>query len=90
MEVITIQTESFRQLIDKIENINAKVDSISKEQGLLNTWLTISKACEVLYCSKRSLQNYRDKGLIKFSKVGNKIYFKSDDIMILLENHKVQ
>ena len=83
MEVITISTEAFQAIIDKIDKINDRLD-LQKPVPMLNDrWLDIQEACFLLRISKRTLQSYRDNGLLPFSQINGKIYFKAKDI----ENH---
>ena len=83
MEVITISTEAFQAIIDKIDKINDRLD-LQKPVPMLNDrWLDIQEACFLLRISKRTLQSYRDNGLLPFSQINGKIYFKAKDI----DNH---
>ena len=87
MQVITITTDAYEQLIDKIEAIAANLNRKSKENPLTDTWLDIQEVCQLLKISKRTLQTYRDNGTLPFSQVGGKIYFKATNIEHHLENH---
>ena len=87
MQVITIQTEAFQQLIDKIDAIAGSISHRSGTNPLTDTWLDIQEVCQLLKISKRTLQTYRDNGTLPFSQVGGKIYFKSSDIQQHLETH---
>jgi len=87
MQVITITTDAYMQLIDKIEAIASNMNQKSKENPLTDTWLDLQEACQLLKISKRTLQTYRDNGTLPFSQVGGKIYFKASDIEHHLENH---
>ena len=40
--------------------------------------------------SKRSLQNYREKGLVPYSNIGGKIFYKEADIQKILEDGLVK
>ena len=83
MEVITISTEAFQAIIDKIDKINDRLD-LQKPVPMLNDrWLDIQEACFLLRISKRTLQSYRDNGMLPFSQINGKIYFKAKDI----DNH---
>lgn len=87
MEVITITSEAFRAIIDKIDQINDKLDAEKPKFTLNEYWLDIQEACFVLRVSKRTLQNYRDEGILPFSQINGKIYFKASDIQKHLEKH---
>jgi excisionase family DNA binding protein len=87
MQVITITTDAYMQLIDKIEAIAANLNRKSKENPLTDTWLDIQEVCQLLKISKRTLQTYRDNGTLPYSQVNGKIYFKASDIEHHLETH---
>ncbi|MFN3020564.1 helix-turn-helix domain-containing protein [Chryseobacterium sp. TY3] len=45
------------------------------------------QVCEMLHISKRTLQQYRDDGLISFIKLERKILFREIDIIKVLEDN---
>ncbi len=87
MEVITIQTEAFKVIMEKIDRIDKKLDSNLQKPALKDTWFDISEACFILKISKRTLHNYRKEGMIPFSRIDGKIYFKATDLQKLLEKN---
>jgi len=50
-------------------------------------WYDNQELMQVLFISKRTAQHYRDSGLISYSQVGNKIYYKGENIIALLEGN---
>ena len=52
-----------------------------------NTNLSGEQVCEMLHISKRTLQQYRDDGLIPFIKLERKILFRESDIIKVLEDN---
>ena len=50
-------------------------------------YLTGEQVCEMLHISKRTLQQYRDDGLIPFIKLERKILFRESDIRKVLEDN---
>lgn len=87
MEVITIQSEAFRQIMDKLNGIDQKLESQKPKPALKDTWFDIQEACFILKVSKRTLQNYRKDRVLPYSKIDGKIYFKADDIQKHLERN---
>ena len=83
MEIITIESVAYQQLLAKIDAICNKLEENKKSNPLSEIWLDISDACQLLKLSKRTLQNYRNNGSLAYSQIGGKIYFKAVDI----ENH---
>jgi len=43
---------------------------------------------KLLRVSKRTLQNWRDEGLIDFSQIGSKIYYTQEAVQLMLEENK--
>lgn len=85
MNVITIQSEAFNEIVGKIEQINKRLSEKEKEPQ--EKWLDNQELMQLLKISKRTAQHYRDSGLISFSQVGNKIYYKMADVEELLKKH---
>jgi hypothetical protein len=91
MEVITIESDAFNKIIARISDIEHKVADIVSENmyPLEERWLDNQQVCELLKISKRLLQMYRDQGVIPFSQVNHKIYYKASDIQkYLVKNYK--
>jgi hypothetical protein len=49
--------------------------------------LTGEEVMEMLHLSKRSLQSYRDTGIIPFIQIGGKILYRETDILKLLDKN---
>ena len=91
MEQVKLMTEKdFNQLISKIDQLEAKVDTLVNEGVGSKQIFTISDACEYLQVCKRTLQKYRDEGMISFSQVVDKIYFQKSDIDAFLSSNRVE
>ncbi len=89
MDVITIESEAFRQIIDLIKTLNEKFSELKNEATypLTEKWLDNQEVCILLKISKRTLQYYRDEKTLPFSQYGNKIYYKATDIEKFLEEN---
>lgn len=89
METLHMITDAFQKVLDKLEHIDRRLDKYPAKP-LSETWLDIQETCELLKISKRTLQNYRDNGILPFSQVGGKIYFKVSDLEEHLRSHYVK
>lgn len=49
-------------------------------------WLPNGDVCKLLNISKRTLQHYRDMGVLLFSQIGHKCYYKREDVERLLQS----
>lgn len=85
MDVITITSEAFNEIVKKIDGISTRLNAKEKEPK--EVWLDNQEFMQLLKVSKRTAQHYRDTGLISFSQVGNKIYYKLADVEQLLKTH---
>lgn len=88
MEVITIQSEVFQAILKRLEEIEKKASE--KEPDPENVWLDNQEFCQLLKISKRTAQTYRDRGVVSFSQVESKVYYRLSDIHQMLETHKRQ
>lgn len=88
MEVIAIQKSAFdgiknelRELLEMTEKVTRKYTPIFKAEK----WLDNQEVCLMMNITKRTLQTYKDKGLLPFSKLNRKNYYKLSDVQALLE-----
>ncbi len=88
MEVIAIQKSALdgmnselKALLEMTENATQKYASIFKEER----WLDNQEVCLMLNITKRTLQTYKDKGMLPYSKLNRKNYYKYSDVQALLE-----
>ena len=82
--------EFYRRLFEKMDQIDKKIDERKNTKQLSEVWLDIQEACQLLKISKRTLQSYRDNGILSFSQIGGKIYFRASDIESHLNRHYVK
>jgi excisionase family DNA binding protein len=88
MEKIVILTESqLKDVISKTVKQAVKDDKGKLKSSVQKEWLTNKEVCEMLSTTLRTMQNYRDKGVISFSKVGSKLYYRKSDIDSFLESN---
>ena len=90
MELVTLTSEAYLQLVSKIDLLRAVLEKDRKLSPLSETWLDIQEVCALLKVSKRTLQTYRDNNVLPFSQMNGKIYFKASDIEEHLENHYIK
>lgn len=76
-------------MLYQVEHLSEKADKILKkhDEKTQAEWLDSQDVCMLLNISKRTLQTYRDTGKISFSQISHKIYYKHEDVMLLLKAH---
>ena len=87
MEVITISSEAFQKLTERLENIESYFKHIAMKQPLSEPCLDVEEVCKLLKISKRTLQKYRMKGMITYSQAEGKIYIFASDLEEFIRNH---
>jgi hypothetical protein len=89
MEVVTIESAAFKELIKNINDIKFSLSEKARKTPLSEIWLDISETCMLLKISKRTLQTYRDNGILSYSQISGKIYFKASDIEVHLQQNYI-
>ena len=64
------------------------MQAVQKPKELKKEFLDNAEFCELMGTSKRTNQTWRDKGIIKSSQVGHKIFYSREDVLHLLEANK--
>ncbi|MHA1748711.1 MAG: helix-turn-helix domain-containing protein [Promethearchaeota archaeon] len=90
MTTLNLNLPILDEIKSRLEVIDSKLESIQKSKSSNKDWLTNQEAAKILDVTLRTLQNYRDKGILPFSQVGSKIYYKVADIKKHLEGHYVK
>ena len=57
------------------------------EQTPLSDWLDNQDVMQALHISPRTLQTLRSNGILPFSRIGNKIYYRRQDIIKILSDN---
>ena len=79
MEIISMDVKAFDALAGHVEAIERKAEALCRR-------LDNQDVCDVLGISKRTLQTYREKGLLPFSRIRHKIFYKPEDVGKLLQS----
>lgn len=91
MEVITIESRAFKQLMDKLEALSEYVHAMERpvenEDG---NWVGSQEICQFLKISERTLQRLRANGKITYSCMGGKYYYQIGEIKKLLKANVIK
>lgn len=87
MSLLAIEGKVLQEILDKLTVIEQR--SETSEESPKHKWLDNQEFCQLLKICKRTAQSYRDDGLVTFSQIGSKVYYKLSDVHELLENNKV-
>ena len=83
--LLIIEKEVFDKLIDSIDLLKVKIDTMYAGSGIApQKWIDNMQASLRLSAGKRTLQTLRDSGVLPFTKIGAKVFYKPEDIEKLL------
>ncbi|WP_062052980.1 helix-turn-helix domain-containing protein [Aquimarina longa] len=88
MDVVTIERKTFEKMMTILQELQAQTQQITepyKRLLLHKEWLDNQDVCLLLRIDKRTLQNYKNKGVLGYSKINRKNYFKASEVKKLLK-----
>ena len=89
-ETINKETPEMKQLILGIQEVSKRLREITQTHRPLfggEIYLTGREVCERFFVSPRTLQDYRDKGIIPYTQIAGKILYRLSDINRLLQEN---
>lgn len=88
--VITEKDERITALYRKLQNATQNIELINDKLSILNghRYLTDAELAKCLKISRRTLQEYRNNGIIPYYHIGGKILYREYDIEVFLENNR--
>jgi len=89
MNLQIISEEKLNEIILKIDTIQKMLSEMENGKTIQKEWLTVKEASDFLSVTTRSMQNYRDKGLIPFTDFGGKILFHQKELQDFLMKNRV-
>ena len=90
MGYFIITDSNWARLRNEILSLAETCHKAFGEQSKHTDWLHNGDVCKLLNISKRTLQHYRDTGVLPFSQIGHKCYYKREDVDRLLETKSVK
>ena len=88
MEVIAIQKSAFDGMKNELKDLlEMTKDATEKYASIFNKekWLDNQEVCLMMNITKRTLQTYKDKGILSYSRLNRKNYYKLSDVQALLK-----
>lgn len=87
MTRIVVYPEEIQLLLSKLDSIERSLRKAHPyiEDPILDT----EDLMKLLKISRRSLQTWRDTGIIEFSQVNGKFFYRASAVNKMLETHKI-
>ena len=88
MEIISFEKRTFEEIAAKLDHFVQQVENLCREHGGKETgeWMDNHEVCRRLRISPRTLQTLRDNGTLAFTKIGNRTYYRPDDVERVVGN----
>ena len=86
MELVVIEKNAYLRLKQQVEDLFTQIEAVKKKFGIVEKekWMDAQEVCLALNISKRSLQGYREYGIIPYSCIGGKYMYKESDLAKIL------
>ena len=88
MEIVSIEKKTFEEMKERFGCFSKHVRELCaryRPPEKMN-WMDGADVCEKLGISKRTLQTYRDRGLLPYSQINHKIYYRTEDVEAFVES----
>lgn len=92
MEVITLESRAYKDLVEKIDKISdfvVKCESGIRPQGSEEIWLDSQEVSNLLRISTRTLQRLRKENLISYSILRGRCLYKFSEIERMLNERLI-
>lgn len=87
MNVQLMTEDQYKVLVSKLDDLTKAIEGLESKK--CTDQLLDSHAFErLLGIAKSTAQIWRDEGMIAFSQVGNKIYYRMEDVEAFLKVHR--
>ncbi len=93
MEVITIETEAFRRIMERLEVMEECIRQAKLGQKAVfadDDWVDSAAVCRYLRICDKTLQRLRLNGKISYSVIGKKNYYQIAEIKHCLKEHLIR
>ena len=87
MEIVNIEASTFMEMNNILFKIEKQMKGLNFSKPELSEWLDNQDVCILMNISDRKLLSLRQKGLIPFSRIDRKVYYKKEDIQKFIEKH---
>lgn len=85
MDVVLLSSQQYQDLLKRLDVIQSEVSN--KQKSPADTFIDNQEFIQIMNISKRTGQAWRDEGIISFSQIGSKIYYRMSDVQALLDKH---
>ncbi|MDR3219851.1 MAG: helix-turn-helix domain-containing protein [Dysgonamonadaceae bacterium] len=88
MEVITIESKAFKEILNRLDKISRYVKEHSEADH--EGWVDTHDVCSYLKVSVRTLQRLRTQKLLNYSIIRGKTFYKLSEIQRMLDENLIK
>lgn len=85
MNAVILSQDQYNDIITRIDEIKTEIKSTTKSSG--DEFVDNADFIQLMKISKRTAQAWRDDGVISFSQIGGKIYYRMSNVIALLDKN---
>ncbi|MDR3057822.1 MAG: helix-turn-helix domain-containing protein [Prevotella sp.] len=89
MEIVAIESKTFEEIRQRFNDFTKQVKNLCEDGQDKEKWLGNDDVCRLLQISPRTLQSYRDTGILPYSQIGRKCYYRVSDIENLINQSQI-
>lgn len=89
MDITAIESRTFEQMKERFKDFSQQIKNICGDSQDKEKWLGNDDVCKLLQISLRTLQSYRDSGILPYSQIGRKCYYRVSDIENLISKSQI-
>lgn len=91
MEVITIESQAFKEMMSKVDTIfNYVISQQNTNEAHDDSWVDSYEVCTFLKISDRTLQRLRSDNKISYSRIRGKNYYKISEVRRMLKENLIR
>ena len=69
MEIVAIEKRTIELMMQRFEDFTKQINALCGQTKNTDNWLDHRQVCELLKISLRTLQTYRDTGVLPYSQI---------------------
>ena len=87
MEVISIERSTYEELLTSFNSFVSQMKEMAGRgtDKRLGEWLDNQDVCQILRIKPRTLQTLRDNGILAYSQISHKTYYKPEDVQRIIK-----
>lgn len=89
MEYIAIDKNLYKEIVATISTVSREIRAEYEiyKKSIDSEWIENEELSRLLSLSKRQLKGYRERGILGYTMIGSKVYYKRNEVERLINKH---